>query len=139
MLSFIEAVGLVHVRCADQSAVQGIGPGMIRALDRLPKLTGCSLAQPRPTMTADIVKSTDRAFLIAENNQALSQDVGYKKVTCRGDLTLMPDAQPLSGKNALPFLRKDRVGDKVILRESSGAGSEGLDRFAECRHCFFHS
>src|SRR6266478_2251809 len=58
----------------------------------------------------------------------------HEIIACRGDLALMPHAQPSSAENALLFLRKNLGRDEVALRESSGAVRESLGSFVKSGH-----
>src|SRR2546426_10956685 len=107
MFGFIESVDFVHVRSAKQSAIQIVGPGMVRALDRLVQPAAFYLAEPRPAMAADIVETTDFALLIPQNDETFARRVRGKIIPTGRDLILVPHAQPLRGKDTLLFFRKN--------------------------------
>ena len=134
MLSFIKPFDLVHVRSAEQLAVEAIGPGVIRTLDRLAQLAGLFLAEPCPAVAADIVKSTQLSLLITQNDQTFTGNLLDHTGAGFRQLTLVPHTQSLSGKNALLFLRKDLGRNEVTLRQSLGAGGKSVGSFAKCGH-----
>ena len=106
MLSFVKTSDHVHVRRADQSSIQTIGPGVIRASDRLVE-SAALFDQTRPPVAADIVESTHSALLIPQNDQTFTRHVLHEKVPSRGELALMAHTQPVIGKNTLLFLREN--------------------------------
>ena len=106
---------------------------MIRALDRA-EVSACLFTQPRPAMSADIVKAVNLASSIPHDDQTFAPDHLNEIITRLGDLTLMPDADPLPRKNLRLFFGENLRRNKVLLRESSCPGNKGLDRFTESRH-----
>src|SRR5688572_13500181 len=107
MLRFIEALDFVHVRGTDQSAIQTIRPGMVRALERLAELPVLFLAQPCPAMAADIIESARLPALVPQDNQAFTRHLCHEISTGLRDLALMANTQPLCGKNPCLFLREN--------------------------------
>jgi len=51
----VEPFDLVHVRRTDQAAIERVGPGVIRALNRLGEAALRRFAQPGAAMAADVV------------------------------------------------------------------------------------
>ena len=94
IIGLIETGNLVHVRRTDQSTIKPVRPGMIRTLDR-EGMTACILFQPRSTMTADIVKTTDVRLLVARHDQTFVRNRGNEVITCPWNLTLMADQDPV--------------------------------------------
>src|SRR3954469_8684217 len=121
------------MRRSGQSPVERISPGMIWTLDRAHMSAGF-FTQARSAMSADIVEAVNLANSITDDNHTLSCDHLKKKIPRLGDLALMPDADPLPGKNLRLFLSENLRRGEVRLRESSRPGNKGLDRFAESRH-----
>ena len=107
MLRFIESLNFIHVRRAHESAVQTVCPGVIRTSNRLAQLSRFVLAQSRAAMAADIVECAHFAVLIAQNDETFAPCLLRQIGACAGDLTLMPDHEPLIGKNPLLFFRKN--------------------------------
>ena len=62
-------------RRADELAVQGVGPRVIRALDRAGELPLVFLAQPGAAVAADVVEGPDLAGAVAQNDDALEPDL----------------------------------------------------------------
>src|SRR6187551_1288036 len=107
MLGFVKTLDFIHVRRADESSVQTICPGMIRALERLAQVAALLLADPGPAMAADIVESPHSPFLLAQNDQTFTPDFLHEIIARLRQLALMSHAQPLSGKNTFLFLCKN--------------------------------
>lgn len=104
-MRFIKSPYLIHVRRPDQSAIQSVGPGVIRALD-CRRMTAPVFFESRATMPAHIIKRSDFLLLISDYDQAFACNRGQEKVSRLFQLALMPDQQPLLCKNLLLFLRK---------------------------------
>src|SRR5437879_5846028 len=115
MLSFGKAVNFVHVRRARQSSIKGICQGVIGAANRLSEVVGLLLAEPSSVVSADIVESTNIALLIAQNDQTFTRHLLHEIIAGLGELTLMPYAEPLSGKNVLLFFRENLRRNEVTL------------------------
>ena len=57
------------------------------------------------TMTAHIRKSTDFIFALTNDEDLLTNNFSAKKTADRLKLIPMPDANPITGKNAFAFQR----------------------------------
>src|SRR5687767_8880415 len=131
MFRFIEAIDLLHMRRAQQCPIQPIGPGVIRTLDGLGKLTPLGFAHPRPAMTTDVVESMELVLLVADNDQTLSRNICEQILGWLFQLTVMADAKPFGRKDALLFFCEDFLGDEIFLRESFRTSGECLDGFVK--------
>src|SRR3981081_2950430 len=87
-------------------------------------------------MTTDIVKTPNCRSLIARDDQAFTGDFLNKVISSLGDLTLMPDQQPLPRKNLLLFLGENFRRNKILLFEGFCSCSKSFSSLAECRWCF---
>ena len=105
VIRLIESRNLIHVRRADEAAIEPISPGMIRTLNRR-RVSACLFAQPRPAMPADIVKAAHLRCLIPHDDQTLPRHFLDKIVARLGDLTLMPDTDPLPRERSSLVLRR---------------------------------
>src|SRR5215813_12837437 len=103
MRCLVESRNLMHVRCAGQTAVELIGPGVIRALNRLEMAAGL-LAHPSAAVAADIIKSAQLMLLIAQHDQAFARHVLQEIIAGIEELTLVADAEPACGENPFLFL-----------------------------------
>src|SRR5207247_8735757 len=63
VVPLVEPCDLVHMRRADQRAIERVGPRVVGALDRLGKTSALRLAQPGAAMAAHIVEGAHRAVL----------------------------------------------------------------------------
>src|SRR5437762_13081150 len=63
IVPFVEARHFVHVRGADQRAVERVRPGVVGALDRLGQAPSLRLTQPGAAMAAHIIESAQGAVL----------------------------------------------------------------------------
>ena len=124
MFSFIEAIDMLHMRRAQQSPIQPIGPGVIRTLDNLGEMPLLRFAHPGPAMTADIVEPVQLALLVADNDQTLSRNLCEQIVACVFQLALMPHTKPFGRKDALSFLCKNFLRNEILLRQSLHTNGE---------------
>src|SRR5205807_6298587 len=92
---------------------EGVGPGVVRTLDRLGEAAAPLLAQPRPTVAADIVMRPQRAALVAQHDHALARDVGQEVVPGLGELRGAAHAHPAAREDPLRLLRED-LGRRVV-------------------------
>src|SRR5256712_2033730 len=113
VIPLVEAFHLAHVGGADELALEGVGPGVVRTLDRLGEAAAPLLAQPRPTMAADIVMRPQRAALVAQHDHALARDVGQEVVPGLGELRGAAHAHPAAREDPLRLLRED-LGRRVV-------------------------
>src|SRR2546430_2295986 len=109
----VEAFHLAHVGGADELAVEGVGPGVVGALDRLGQAAAPLLAQPRPPVAADVVMRPQRAALVAQHDHALARDLGEEVVPGLGELRGAAHAHPAASEDPLRLLRED-LGRRVV-------------------------
>jgi hypothetical protein len=86
---------LLHVRRADQAAVQSVGPGVVRALNAAGELARGVGAQPGAAMAADVVERLHGAGRAARDDQALAEHLSNEELTRRLDLFEPPGANPV--------------------------------------------
>jgi len=91
------------------------------------------LAQPRPSVAANIVKSTHCALLIAHHDKAFTRHLLNEVIPRPGELALVPHAHPVPGKNLRLFLRENFRRNKVTLRQRPRARGKAFGRLAEDR------
>src|SRR5437870_1940728 len=136
VIPLVEAFHLAHVGGADELAVEGVGPGVVGALDRLGQAAAPLLAQPRPSVAADIVMRPQRAALVAQHDHALARDVGEEVVSRVGELRGAAHAHPAASENPLHLLREDlgrrvvapRQGARALAVHLGGLEERGHDR-----------
>src|SRR4029453_4678708 len=73
----------------------------------------------------------DGPTFIPNYDQAFAGDFCGKIISCCCDLVLVPNQQPLLGKDLLLLLRKNLRGDKIALCQALGAGGQCLSRLAK--------
>src|SRR5439155_20567912 len=95
----VEAHHLRYVRGGDEPAIQGIGPGVIRAGEGLSG-RAFALAQPRPSMPADVVEGPQRLRIVPDDENVLVHHVTNHEVARGGDLLLATDAEPVAIEDA---------------------------------------
>jgi hypothetical protein len=69
--------------------------------------------------------------VVTDNDQTLASDFRAEIIARFWDLTLMPNQNPLLGKNLALFLRKNLRGHKIALCQALGASCECLNRLAK--------
>src|SRR6202008_467010 len=129
IIGFIKPGDIIHVRRANQSSVECVGPCVIRTLN-CGGMAALIFPEPRPAMTANVVKGADRRSFIPHDNQIFAGDFRNKIITGSCDLVLMPNQHPLFGKNLLLFLCKNFGRDKIALRQALRASRECVSRLA---------
>src|SRR5690349_10329400 len=118
---------------SEQSPIQPVGPGMIRTLDRLAKMSFAFLANACAAVTADVVERLHVFALVADNDHTFARDLGQEVISWRRNVTLMTHRNPLFGKNAFLFLSENFCRDQVVLRQSPRAVPRHLCLFPRVR------
>jgi hypothetical protein len=72
VVRLLEVRHLVHVRRADQPAVEIVGPRVIRALDAAGELPGGLVADARAAVAADVVEGADLAGGVARDDDVVA-------------------------------------------------------------------
>src|SRR6267154_927884 len=94
-------------------------------------MSGLLLAQSRPAMPANVIKSPNLPVLVPSNDQRFAGNFRNKKIARLRDLALMPHQHPLPRKNLLLFRLKDFPRNKIFLRQRRRARGEVLWRLAK--------
>ena len=129
----VEPFHLVHVRRADQAAVECVRPGVIRALDRFGQPARGRFAQPRAAMAADVVVGAPLSRLVAQHDDAFAGDLNEEVIARRRERGVPADADPMPAEDSL-LLFHEHVRRRVIgSRKRACTLTIGLDRFQE-RH-----
>ncbi len=102
---------------------------MVRALDDPGEMAFGLSAEPAPPVTADVVEGSNAARRVADDQDALAEDVLGEVVARLRNLLLAADAQPGSEENPLPFKVED-IGRVVVF---GGQGRE--DARGKLRRC----
>src|SRR5687768_17184222 len=100
-LALVEPGRILHVRRAKQSAVEGIRPGVIGALDAAAESPGRSLAEPRAAMPAGVVQCVHPPVAIPHDHEALAGDLDATERARVRELARAPDARPVSREDGL--------------------------------------
>jgi len=115
---FAVKFGGIHVRCAEQFAVEGVGPAVIGALNARCKFALRFAAHTRAAVAADVVEGLQSAGGVACDNNAFVGDFGEEIIAGVGDLFGATDAHPHLREEGVEFVAKDvRVG-VIASRES---------------------
>src|SRR4030095_5325459 len=104
---------------------------MIRTLNGC-RVSARLLAQSRPAVAADIVKSVNLPAPSVHDDETLSCHLLDEIIARPGNLTLVPHANPLCGKDLRLFFREHFRRNKVTLRQRRRAGGKSFSRFAKC-------
>src|SRR5882724_6489788 len=107
IVRLIESQQLIHVRRANQSAIERVGPSMIRALNRSGQLSVSVFNESTSAVATHIVKPVDLAAFVAHNDQTLLRYFSDKIVPGVRELALLPHQHPSRRKNPLLLLRKN--------------------------------
>ena len=114
IIGFIKTRDIIHVRRADQSPVEPIRPRVIRTLNR-GEMSASVFPQPGPAVTANIVKAAHRRLLSRTMIKLSLGDFRDEIIAGSCDLVLMPDQNPLPGKNLLlALLQKFRAKQNSV-------------------------
>ncbi len=104
----VEPVDLVHVWRADEPPVGGVGPRVIRALNRLGELARSFTADPGAAMPADVEERAQLAVAVAHDDQRFPGDVSHDVVARLREPARSADAIPLARENAFALFDEDR-------------------------------
>src|SRR5262249_16549398 len=99
MRSLVEPVHFVHVRSADESSVQRVGPGVVGALDGFVQPAKSLLQHTCAAVTADVVEPVNLTRPAPNQDQVFTEDVLRKIIAWGRNLALMAHTEPLPGKN----------------------------------------
>src|SRR2546430_6662413 len=134
VIALVEPLDLAHVGRADQLPVDGVGPGVIGALDRFREPPARLLAQPGAAVAAHVVKRAQGAVPPPDHDHALARDGAQHVVAGCGDLGRTPDADPARREDALLLLRVDLGRGVVAAGERALALLVGFAGFDERTH-----
>src|SRR5438105_8229525 len=130
----VESFDFMHVRRADQAAIQRVGPRVIGALDRFRQPAPRGFAESRAAMAADIVIRAPLAGLVAQDDDALTGDLRQHVIAWICKSGISADADPVVLKDALLLCRKNLRRRVVAAGERARALLITLDRLQEGRH-----
>src|SRR5207247_6958790 len=102
-----EPPDFVHGGCADQPAIEGIRPRVVRTLDRLGQPARGRFAEARAAVAADVVVRMPLARLIAQHDDALARDLHDEVVARRRQRGVAPHTDPMACEDALLLLGED--------------------------------
>ena len=134
VVAFLEPSDLAHVRRADQLAVDGVGPGVVGALDRFGETPLGLLTQPRAAVAAHVVEGTRRAVPAPDHYHAFARDRAEHIVAGLGDLGGPARADPAAREDALLLFRMDLPRRVVAAGERALPLLIRLGGFDECAH-----
>ena len=94
----VEPLVLLDVRRADQAPAQVVGPGVVRADERLPHRTGRGLVveELRAAVAAHVVEAVQHAVLVANHEHGLAGQVAHDVVAGVRELLGPSDAHPVA-------------------------------------------
>ena len=131
----VEPRRVAHVRRAEQAAVEGVGPAVVRALDRAAQPARRRLAEARPAVPAHVEERAGASFPIAHDDQALPRRVGQEVIPRLRDLVCAAHTHPAPGEDAIGLLAVDRLRGVVGLRQRPDLARE---RVAAVDHGLAH-
>ena len=123
---------MIHVGRAEQPAVQRVGPAMIRALNASAESAFRGRTQPGAPVTADVVKSFDRAGIAANHDNTFARDLAQEVIAATGYAIGAPRTDPTSEKEVVHLLTEERAVCVIARRKMS---SERYSRESPSR-CF---
>lgn len=118
----VEGGVFVHVRRADELAVVGIGPGVVRALQGVGELPGRGGAEARTAVAADVVEGAAHAVAAMQEDDALAAEVEEGVLAWLGDLLDPAGAEPMGVEDVVQLLLVDG-GVGVV---PAGEGHDGI-------------
>src|SRR6185436_1626877 len=121
----VEPLDVLHVGRADELAVGAVGPGVVRALERLAEATRLLAADPRAAMTADVEERAQHALAIAQHDDRFAADRAQKVLPGLGHPHGTADAVPGLGEDLHALLGEDRLRGVVLAGQCSRARSKG--------------
>src|SRR5215213_8048494 len=95
------------VGCADQAAIQRVGPGVVHALDGGASVATRLQADARSTVAADVEEGPQLAIAPAHNEHALPGQLDCLEVSRRGERVGTAGTGPHLTEEALLFARVD--------------------------------
>ena len=98
---------VLHVRRADEFAIEPVSPAVVRTLNASRKFSLGGGADARAPVTAHIVESADRAAVVAIDDDAFVSDFPQKEVAWIRNLIGASGADPALAEKTFQFLRKD--------------------------------
>ena len=118
----IELLALLHVRRADQLAVQVEGPRVVRADERLARgLRPADVVEElRPAVAAHVVEGAELAGVVPHDEDRLPRDVADDVVAGVRDLLGAADAHPVAPPDLLALVLPD-LGARVVGAAERGA------------------
>src|SRR3954469_25142601 len=112
---------LVHVRRAQQLAVEIVGPRVVRALNAPAELPGLLLAKSRAAMAAGVVERADRAFGIARDDDVVAVDLADEILTGLSRFFRSSNVKPHRPEQAIELAVEQRRVGVVTRRERARA------------------
>ena len=106
IIGFIKPGDIIHVRRANQSSVECVGPCVIRTLN-CGGMAALIFPEPRSAMTANVVKGADRRSLIFHDDQAFAGYVRKEIVAGFSELALMAHQYPIGREYLLQLFSKN--------------------------------
>ena len=116
VVGLAEVRHFVHVRRADQAAVEVVGPGVIRALDAAGERAVRLGAQLRAAVPADVVERVDGGRA-AGDDDPLAEQLADEEVSRVPDLLGAPGAHPHAREQPLHLAVEARPVDVVARRQ----------------------
>src|SRR5439155_22683762 len=129
IVPLVEARDLVHMRRADQRAVERVGPGVVGALYRFGQAAALAVAQPGAAVAAHVVEGAHGAILPAHQDDALPRDRADHIIPGRAQLGGAPDTHPALCEDSLLLLGVDPGVQVVAARQRALSLLVGLGGF----------
>src|SRR4029077_18384243 len=102
---------LVHVRGANEAAVQAVSPAVVAALDTPGELAFTLRTDPRTTMAANIEKGSHGTIVVASQDDAFTGNFAQEVVARVLDLIRASRANPCLAEKAFDLiLEETRIG-----------------------------
>ena len=134
-LGTVERLRTLHVRCAEEPAVEVVRPGVVRAEEFLEAVSLGVFHETRASVTADIVERPQFPPAVAEDEHTRARDLDRTERTRGRELVLSADALPRGAEEATHlFLKDGRVGEERA-RQGRGAVERSVDAAEGTREC----
>ena len=121
----VEVLHALELRRGHQLAVEGIGPAVVAALQRL--AVALARGHVARAVAADVVEGAQRAVGASRDHQRLAQHFAGEEVAHAGHLVDAAHRLPGAGEDLLFLQRQERRLDVPARRHSSGAGQVRLE------------
>src|SRR5271154_850381 len=94
VLGTLEGFSMIHMRRAEQAAIQPVGPAVVRALNPAREITLRGGTQARTPVPADVIKSFCAARIAAKHDNTFAGDLAQEIIARVGNAVRASGADP---------------------------------------------